>query len=99
MRAGDLVLGGVEAELFAGDFEAAADHPGDWAGSGLALAEGGIVILAAAHVADELEDVAVTAGEIRHQPFAELIPHFQPQPQPPRTRLAPAPPPPPFQDA
>ena len=71
MLGGDLVLGRVEAELFAGDFEAAADHPGDRAGSGLPLAKGRIVILAAAHVADELEDVAVTVGEIRHQPFAE----------------------------
>src|ERR1700724_1098461 len=81
MRGGDLVLTRVEAELFASDFEAAADHPGDRAGAGLPLAESGIVILAAAHVADELEDMAVTVGEIRHQPFAEEIPHFERQPQ------------------
>src|SRR6202166_3172543 len=81
MLGGDLVLGRVEAELFAGDLETAADHPGDRAGSGLALAEGRIVIFAAAHVADELEDVAIAVGEIRHQPFAEQVAHFERQPQ------------------
>ena len=64
MLGGDLVLGGVEAEPFAGDFEAAADHPGDRAGSGLPLAERRIVVLAAARVADELEDVVVAVGKI-----------------------------------
>src|SRR6185437_8221210 len=37
----------IEAEPVAGDFEAAADHPGDRAGAGHALAPGRIVILAA----------------------------------------------------
>ena len=76
-----LHAGGVEAEPLAGDLEAAADHPGDRARAGHALAEGRIVILAAAHVADELEDVAIAVGKIRHQPFAEQVAHFQRQAQ------------------
>ena len=49
--------------------------------AGHPLAEGRVVILAAAHVADELEHMAVAVGEIRHQPFAEQVAHFERQPQ------------------
>src|SRR5712691_5167531 len=45
----------VEAELRAGELEAPADHPGDRAAAGHALAEARVVILAAAGLADELE--------------------------------------------
>ena len=76
-----LDLAFVEAELLAGDLEPPADHPGIGAGAGLAQAPGRIVVLAAAHLADQLEDVAIAVGKIRHQPFAEEIAHFERQPQ------------------
>ncbi len=44
-------------------------------------AEGRIVILSAAGLADELEDVAIPIGKIRHQPFAEQIAHLEWKPQ------------------
>src|SRR5215204_5886366 len=52
----------VEAELVAGRLEAPADHPGDRPSAGLPLAPFGIVILAAAHIAHQLEYVAVAIG-------------------------------------
>src|SRR5262244_336179 len=49
----------VEAALLAGEFEAAADHPGDRPAAGHALAPARVVVLAAAGLADELEHVTV----------------------------------------
>src|SRR6516165_10822950 len=63
----------VEAALLAGEFETAADHPGHRPAAGHALAPVRIVVLAAAGLADELEDVAVAVGKIGHQPFAEEV--------------------------
>src|SRR5882672_745542 len=86
MLGGELDARRVEAMLRARGLEAPADHPGDRAGAGHALAEGRVVVLAAAHVADELEDVAVAVGKIRQQPFAEEVAHFERQ-APNRTRI------------
>src|SRR5262245_9203209 len=71
MIGGEPRAGLVEAKLVAGELEAATDHPGDRAAAGHALAPGRIVVLAAAGLADELEDVPIGVGKIRHQPFAE----------------------------
>src|SRR5512138_3096538 len=60
----------VEAELFAGDLEAAADHPGHRAGALHPRSPLRVVVAAAAHVADQREDVAVAVGIVRHQPLA-----------------------------
>src|SRR5262245_641740 len=79
------VLGGeprahaVEIELLAGRLEAAADHPGHRPGASLTFTPLGIIVLAAAHVADQLEHMAVAIREIRHQPFAEQVAHFERQ--------------------
>src|SRR5260370_2744496 len=67
----------VEAELLAGQFKAPADHPGDRSAAGHALAPARVVVLAAAGLADELEDVVVPVGKIRQQPFAKQVPHLQ----------------------
>src|SRR5215469_10100896 len=67
----------VEAALLAGEFEAAADHPGHRPAAGHALAPARIVVLTAAGLAEELEHVAVAVGEIGHQPFAEQVAHFK----------------------
>src|SRR5271154_4419833 len=66
-----LDAGQVEAEPLASDFKSTADHPGDRARAGHALAPGRIVVLAAAGVADQLEDVLHAVGEILGQPFPE----------------------------
>src|SRR5262245_6985766 len=71
----------VEAALLAGEFEAAADHPGDRPAAGHALAPVRVVVLAAAGLADELEHVAVPVGKIGHQPLAEQVTHFERKPQ------------------
>ncbi|KAH2821212.1 hypothetical protein KXV85_002907, partial [Aspergillus fumigatus] len=71
----------VQAEPVAGDLEAAADGPGHRAGALHPLAPFRVVVAAAAHVADQGEDVAVTVGIVRHQPFAEEIAHFKRQAQ------------------
>src|SRR4051794_12732658 len=47
----------VEVELLAGELEPAPDHPRHRAGPLHAASPAGIVVLAAAHVADELEHV------------------------------------------
>src|SRR6266699_3483444 len=52
----------VQPELLASDLEPPADHPGIGAGAGLAQAPGRIVVFAAAHLADQLEDVAMAVG-------------------------------------
>src|SRR5689334_25119082 len=67
----------VEAELLAGDLEAASDHPGHRAGSLHPRSPLRIVVAAAAHVADQGEDVTIAVGKIRHQPFTEEIAYFQ----------------------
>ena len=54
----------VEAEPGAGGFDALADHPGIGAAAGHALAESRVVVLAAAGLADQREDVALAIGEI-----------------------------------
>src|SRR5262249_36172720 len=54
----------VEAELLARDLEASADHPGVGARSLHAPAPGRVVVLAAAHLAHELEHVAIAVGII-----------------------------------
>src|ERR1700730_12123926 len=71
----------IEAALLAGEFETAADHPGHRPAAGHALAPARIVVLAAAGLADELEDVAVAVGKIGHQPFAEEVAHFERKPK------------------
>src|SRR5216683_549119 len=71
----------VEAKLLAGDFEAASDHPGHGTGAFHPRAPLRVVIAAAAHIADQGEDVAIAIRVIRHQPFAKEIAHFQRQPQ------------------
>ena len=81
MLGGDLMLCRVEAEPLAGNFKPPADHPGNRSGSGLPFAPCRVVILAAAGVADELEDVVVAVGEILLEPFAEQIADFKRQAQ------------------
>src|SRR5882757_6935667 len=86
LRLGKMVRGQlgaplVQSELFAGDLEAAADHPGHRAGALHPRAPLRVVVTAAAHVADQGEDMAIAVGIVRHQPFAEQIAHFQRQPQ------------------
>src|SRR4051812_10840619 len=67
----------VEAELLAGGFESPTDHPGDRPCAGHALVPSGIVILTAAHIAHQLENMAVAIRKVRHQPFAEQVAHFE----------------------
>src|SRR4030088_502318 len=66
----------VETELFAGDFEPAADHPGHRAGALHPRTPLRVVVAPAAHIADQGEDVAIAVGIIGHQPFAEEVAHF-----------------------
>src|SRR5262247_1780432 len=63
----------IEAEALARDLETPADHPGVRPRALHAAAPGGVVVLAAAHLADEREHVPVLVGKIRHQPFAEQV--------------------------
>src|ERR1700730_15103481 len=72
---------GIEPELLASGLEPPPDHPGDRPRSGHALAELRVVILAAAHVADELEDMTMAIREVRQQPFPKDIAHFERKPQ------------------
>src|SRR5271154_2649086 len=58
----------VQPELLAGDLEAAPDHPGHRPGALHPRAPLRVVVAAAAHVADQGEDVAIAVGIIRHQP-------------------------------
>src|SRR6478735_12119965 len=60
----------VEAKLLAGDLEPASDHPGHRPGPLHPRSPLRVVIAAAAHVADQGEDVTIAVGIIRHQPFA-----------------------------
>src|SRR5882724_6419536 len=60
----ELELAPVEAEPLACRLEAASDHPGDRPGAGHALAPLAVIVLAAAHVLDELEHVAMAIGEM-----------------------------------
>src|SRR5262245_36059230 len=69
----------IEAKPRAGLLEAAADHPGIGPGSGHALAPLRVVILAAAHLADQRKDMPVAIRKIRHQPFLEEVAHFERQ--------------------
>src|SRR5215469_7838724 len=71
MLGGGFHAGQIEAEPLAGDLEAPADHPGDRAGAGHALAPGRIVVLAAAGLANEIDDVTIAVRKILDQPFAE----------------------------
>src|SRR5215470_10967293 len=54
----------VEAKLLASGLETPPDHPGNRPGPGHPLAELGIVVLAAAHVADQVEDMTITVWKI-----------------------------------
>src|SRR4051812_42126305 len=71
----------VEAKLLASGFETPPDHPGNRSGTSHAFAELGIVILAAAHVADQVKDMTVTVWKFRHQPLAKQVTHLDRQPQ------------------
>ena len=71
----------VEPEFLAGDLEPPPDHPGHRAGALHPRSPLRVVVAAAAHVADQREDVAIAVGIIRHQPFAEQVAHLQRQPQ------------------
>src|ERR1700730_392249 len=77
---------GIEPELRASGLEPPSDHPGDRPRSGHALAELRVVILAAAHVADELEDMTFAVREVRQQPFPKDIAHFEREPQQDKAR-------------
>src|SRR5438046_10730566 len=81
MFCGRLHAGQIEAEPFAGDLKAPADHPGDRAGTGHAFTPVRIVILAAMRLAYEIDDVAVTVREIFDQPLAKQILKLEWQPQ------------------
>src|SRR3954447_4045353 len=78
---GKLQLAPFEPEPFTARLEAPADHPGDRAGAGHALAPLRVVVLAAAHVADELEYVVVAVREVFDQPLAEKVAQFEWQAQ------------------
>src|SRR5882757_2597768 len=67
----------VETELLAGELEPPPDHPGNRATAGHALAPARIIVPAAARLPDELEDVAVAVGKIRHQPFPKQVAHLE----------------------
>src|SRR5215471_2560042 len=71
----------VEAEPRAGGLEAPADHPRVGPGAGHALAPLGVVVLAAAHLADQREHVFLAVGEIRREPFAKEVAHLERQAQ------------------
>src|SRR5580692_10205773 len=73
MFGGEFGLVDVEAEPGAGGLEALADHPGIGAAAGHALAERGVVVLAAAGLSDQREYVPLAVGEVRLQPFAEVV--------------------------
>src|SRR5215216_1460163 len=81
MLGGELGVRLVEVELLARCLEPPPNHPGDRTRSGHALTPAGVVILAAMHVAHQLEHVTITVGEVRHQPFAEEIAHLERQAQ------------------
>src|SRR5436305_10133523 len=77
MLGGELGALEIEAELLASELEAPADHPCIGTGARHAFAPGRIVILAAAHLADQLEHMAIAVGVVRHQPFAEQVAHLR----------------------
>src|SRR5215471_1473587 len=81
MLGGELAPFGIEAELLAGHLEPASDHPGIGACALHARAPGRVIVLAAAHVADQLENMGVTVGIVRLEPFAEQVAHFKRQAQ------------------
>src|ERR1043165_199981 len=81
MLGGELQLAAIEAEPLTGRLEAATDHPGDRPRAGHALAPLGIVILAAAHVADQLEHMVVAIRKVLDQPLAKKIAQFERQPK------------------
>src|SRR5258707_10808596 len=78
---GEAGLGGIEAELLAGGLEPPPDHPGNRSRSDHALAEGRVVVLAAPHVADQLEDMTMAVREVGQQPFLKDIAHFEREPE------------------
>src|SRR5262249_48900842 len=61
----------IEAELLAGQFETAANHPGNRPAAGHARVPARVVVLAAAGLADELEDVPISVRKVGHEPFPE----------------------------
>src|SRR5215468_77709 len=65
--------GQIEAEPLASDLKAPPDHPGDRARAGHTLAPCRIVILAAARLTNEIDDVAIAVRKIFHQPFAKQV--------------------------
>src|SRR5579864_8026112 len=69
----------VELEPRARRLEALADHVGVGAGAGHALAPLGVVVLAAAHLADQPEHVLLAVGEIGREPLAEEVAHLERQ--------------------
>src|SRR4051812_38320694 len=81
------VLGGklqpapVEPKPLAARLEAPADHPGDRAGAGHALSPLRVIVLAAAHVTDQLEYVVVAVRKVFDQPLAEKVAQFEWQAQ------------------
>src|SRR6188472_1971272 len=71
----------VQSKFLTGDLEAASDHPGHRASPLHPRSPLRVVIAAAAHVADQREDMAIAVGIVCHQPFTEQVTHFQRQPQ------------------
>src|SRR5665213_2904738 len=81
MLGGKLRARGVEAKLLAGKLKAASDQICVRPGALLPREPLGIVILAAAHVSHQLEDVAFAVRVIRLEPFAEQVAHLERQAQ------------------
>ncbi len=71
MLRGKLGLARVEAQAGARRLESAAEHPGIGAAPGHALAEGGIEILAAAHLAQQRKDALLALRKIRGEPLRQ----------------------------
>src|SRR6266478_8181793 len=71
----------VEPETGAGRLETLADHPGVRTTARHALAERGVIVLAAAGLANQRENMALAVREIGLQPLAEEVAHLKRQPQ------------------
>src|SRR6478752_5224789 len=67
----------IKSQLFAGHLKASADHPCVRTRPLHARAPGRVVVLAATHVADQLENVTVAVGVVCNQPFAKQVAHLE----------------------
>src|SRR3954447_17241462 len=76
LRPGEMIRGQfrttlVEPQLFAGDLEAAADHPGHWTCPLHPRSPLRVVVASIPHVTDQGENVTIAIGIVSHQPFAK----------------------------